>query len=148
MPVTAKERFRQFLKSQALKMTNDREAIVEAVFSIENHFEAEYLAYRVRERGVSKATVYRTLHLLVESGLLRQVIFGDKHGHYEHVHQEEEGHDHLICLRCGGIIEFQHPSVAEIKAAVKDRYGFLPERVLLEISGVCARCHQAGEGGA
>jgi Fur family ferric uptake transcriptional regulator len=142
MPAVAKERFREFLRTQELRMTSDREAIVEAVFSTEEHFGAEELAWRLRERGVSKATIYRTLPLLVGCGLLRQVIFGDKHGHYEHVHEEDAGHDHLICTRCGGIIEFQHPCVGRVREAVRRRYGFEPERVVLEISGRCAGCRQ------
>ncbi len=144
MPTAEKERFRQFLRAHHLRLTSDREAIVEAVFAIEDHFAADELYFRLRDRGVSKATVYRTLPLLVDCGLLRQVIFGDKHGHYEHVHHEEEGHDHLICTSCGGIIEFQHPCVDRLVAAVKRRYGFEPERVVLEISGRCAECRKEG----
>ena len=138
-----KERFRRFLKSQYLRMTSDREAIVEAVFSTHDHFRAEELAWRLRERGVSKATVYRTLPLLVDCGLLRQVMLGDKQGHYEHVHQEEAGHDHLICTTCGEVIEFQHPCVGRVREAVRRRYGFEPERVVLEITGLCAGCRKA-----
>ena len=145
MPTVEKDRFRQFLKSQALRMTSDREAVVEAVFTSHDHFAAEELYQRLRDRGVSKATVYRTLPLLVGCGLLRQVILGDKQGHYEHVHQEEASHDHLICSCCGEIIEFQHPCVAKVREAVRRRYGFEPRRVVLEISGVCRECQPASQ---
>ena len=145
MPVAEKERFRQFLRSQALRMTSDREAVFEAVFATHDHFGAEELYFRLRERGVSKATVYRTLPLLVGCGLLRQVLLGDKQGHYEHVHQEEEGHDHLICQRCGQVIEFQHPCVDRVRQAVRRRYGFEPRRVVLQISGLCQECRRPQE---
>lgn len=148
MPVVEKDIFRQFLASRALRFTSDREAVVEAVFSSHDHFGAEELYQRLRSRGVSKATVYRTLPLLVGCGLLRQVILGEKQGYYEHVHREEEAHDHLICTRCGDIIEFQHPCVEKVREAVRRRYGFEPERVVLEISGVCRECRQAAKGGA
>jgi len=144
MPAAALEKFKEYLRSQELRLTSDRLAVVEAVFDTHDHFAAEELYLRLRERGVSKATVYRTLPLLVGCGLLRQVMFGDKQGHFEHVHQEEEGHDHLICTRCSRVIEFQHPCVPRLLEAVRRRYGFRPERVVLEISGLCAECRQPG----
>jgi len=71
---------------------------------MEGHFEAEELAYRLRKKGnrISKATVYRTSPLLVRAGLIKEVIHGERHQHYE-----DSLHDHLICLKCGKIVEFK-----------------------------------------
>jgi len=140
MTTSERQLFRDYLKSRRLRLTGERECIIEEVFATHEHFEAEELAARLRNRGVSKATIYRTLPLLVSCGLLRQVIYGEKHGHYEHVHQEEEGHDHLICVGCGKVIEFRHDCMEALKSSIKEQFTFEPHRVVLEVSGLCADC--------
>jgi len=104
---TNHQRFNRYLDKQGLKSTTERQLILDEVLALEDHFEAEDLLIRLRQRGarISKGTIYRTLNLLVESGLVRQVAFVDKHAHYEHVYGHEH-HEHLICLSCGKIINF------------------------------------------
>ena len=88
--------FRDYVQSKGLKFTPERQAILNHVFECHEHFEAEELLIDMRKNNkrVSKATIYRTLALLVNSGLLREVIFGEKHAHYEHVYGHEH-HEHL-----------------------------------------------------
>lgn len=109
---------------------------------MEGHFEAEELAHRLRKKGsrISKATVYRTLPLLVKAGLIKEVIHGEKHHHYEHNHEENQ-HDHLICLKCGKIVEFGEESLREIEEKICRQHEFQPEKVVIEIFGYCKKCH-------
>ena len=100
-------RFSEFLQQQGLKLTSEREALVREIFSIHYHFEADELLFKMKQNNVkiSRATVYRTLELLVKSGLVRRVHLGEDHYHYEHVSGNSH-HDHLICTACGMVIEF------------------------------------------
>jgi Fur family ferric uptake transcriptional regulator len=108
---------------------------------MEGHFEADDLAFRLRKKGsrISRATVYRTLPLLVKAGLLNRVIHGEKHQHYEHIHDEPQ-HDHLICLKCGGIVEFEEQSLREAEEKICGKHQFQPEKVVVEIFGYCKKC--------
>ncbi len=101
------EKFKEYLESNNLKYTAERQAILDRVFANHNHFEADELLVELRlsQQNISRATIYRTLALLVKSGLLKEVISGERHTHYEHVFGHEH-HDHLVCDNCGKIIEF------------------------------------------
>jgi len=140
----AKSQFLTYLKEKGLKWTPEREEIVQEAFSIEGHFEADDLAYQLRKKGTrtSKASVYRTLPLLVEAGLIREVMYGvpPRH-HYEHIHDEKE-HDHMICLKCGKVLEFEDNSLRERERKICKRRGFLPQKFLIEIFGYCKRCQK------
>lgn len=135
--------FATYLRSERLKVTPERMAILEAAFSTSGHFAAEDLLLRLRLAGsnVSKATVYRTLALLVKCGILREVIFGEKHIHYETTLGKTH-HDHLICLSCGKIIEFAEPTIEQLQETICAAYQFLPHRHKLEITGLCQACQQ------
>ncbi len=141
--MTAKDisRFRDYLKERGFKWTPQREKILKEALILEGHFEADELVYRLRRKGirVSKATVYRTLPLLVKAGFIKEVIHGEKHLHYEHVRGDSR-HDHLICLRCGKIIEFEDEAMREIQERICRERNFRPEKVLVEIYGYCEGC--------
>jgi Fur family transcriptional regulator, ferric uptake regulator len=141
MPAKTNPPFLTFLKEHGLKWTSGREEVFREAVATEGHFEPEELAYRLRKRGsrISKATVYRTLPLLIKAGLIKEVIHGEKHHHYEHIHEEKD-HDHLICLRCGKIIEFEEESLREIEGRICKKHAFRPERILVEIFGYCKEC--------
>jgi Fur family ferric uptake transcriptional regulator len=134
-------KFKKYIKQQRLKWTPEREAVLREALDTEGHFEAEDLAFRLRKKGsrVSKATVYRTLPLLVEAGLLKEVIHGEKHQHFEHVH-EGERHDHMICLKCGAIVEFRNESLRRIEKKICEENHFKPHKVVIEIFGYCKNC--------
>src|SRR6266480_7576525 len=114
MPAAQREinRFQQFLSGQGLKLTPERTALLREIFATHYHFEADELLFKMKEKSVkiSRATVYRTLELLVKSGLVRRVHLGEDHYHYEHVRGDSH-HDHLVCTACGSVIEFNDPEL-------------------------------------
>ena len=134
------EVFSSFLKLRGFRFTPQRERVLEEVFSIHKHFEAEDLLVRMRQNGhrVSKATIYRTLALLIQCGLLREVIFGERHSHYEHTLGPK--HHHLICLRCGKIIEFSDETIENTQQRVCEKHRFEPFQRRFEIIGYCENC--------
>lgn len=141
MPTKENPQFLNYLKQEGLKWTSGREKVFREAVATEGHFEAEELAYRLRKKGgrVSQATVYRTLPLLVKAGLIKEVIHGEKHHHYEHNHEESQ-HDHLICLKCGKIVEYEEESLREIGGKICEKYQFRPQKIVVEIFGYCKRC--------
>ncbi|GAI42148.1 unnamed protein product, partial [marine sediment metagenome] len=92
--------FKEYLKSEKLKVTPERQVIIKTIFSLGKHFEADELLVKLRQRKskIAKASIYRTLKLLVDAGILRPVIFTDRHRHYEQVIGQKH-HAHLICLK-------------------------------------------------
>lgn len=141
MASSEKERFRDFLRGEGLKLTRERCLVLEEVFRNHTHFEADdiVMGLRKRDRRVSRASVYRTLPLLVKSGLLRDVHSSEKHSHYEHVFGHHH-HDHLICTECGQVIEFTSPMIERLQDEVCNRHGFLAVTHKLEITGLCDVC--------
>ncbi|MGR3309972.1 MAG: Fur family transcriptional regulator [Candidatus Brocadiales bacterium] len=139
------EKFKRYLQSKGLKFTPERQAVLDCVFASEKHFEAEELLMDLRQRDsrISKATIYRTLALLVKGGLLREVIFGEKHAHYEHVHDHEH-HDHLVCSGCGNIIEFTDDRIEKLQDEVCNKHKFKAITHRLQITGLCKDCTSAG----
>lgn len=105
--------FKEYLELKKLKFTRERELILKEILNSKNHFEAEDLLFKFRKNDerISRATVFRTLNLLVDSELLSKVRIGDQRTFYEISH-EDEHHDHLICLKCKKMIEF-HDEVLE-----------------------------------
>ncbi len=144
MAVKEKSQFLMYLKEQGWKWTPEREEIVREAFAIEGHFEADDLAYRLRQKGskVSRASVYRTLPLLVKAGLLREVMYGEVRRHYyEHVHDRKE-HDHLICVQCGRVLEVDDENLRKAERKVCAEHGFLPQKFVVEIFGRCKKCQK------
>lgn len=141
MDTDEKSKFSDYLQRRELKFTPERQLILEEVSKTHRHFEAEDIVIGLRSRGkrVSRASIYRTLPLLVESGLLREVHSAEKHSHYEHVFGHDH-HDHLICTQCGRTIEFCESRIEEMQDSICRVYGFQPARHKLEIIGVCDEC--------
>lgn len=148
MPIVEREvqRFQQFLANQGLKLTNERKALVREIFAIHYHFEADELLFKMKEKRVkiSRATVYRTLELLVKSGMVRRVHLGEDHYHYEHVTGNSH-HDHLICTTCGTVIEFNDPLLEKRQHEICEKKKFTPTFHNLQILGVCDSCRRKGE---
>jgi Fur family ferric uptake transcriptional regulator len=139
-------RFSDFLQQQGLKLTSEREALVREIFSIHYHFEADELLFKMKQNNVkiSRATVYRTLELLVKSGLVRRVHLGEDHYHYEHVAGNSH-HDHLICTACGAVIEFHDEELERRQREVCEKKKFTPTFHNLQILGLCDACRRKGE---
>jgi len=137
----ASPQFLEYIKQRGLKWTPEREKVLREALAMEGHFEADELAFRLRKKGsrISRATVYRTLPLLVKAGLLNQVIHGEKHQHYEPIHEERQ-HDHLICLKCGRFIEVNDDRIEKLQDKLAEANDFIPQRHKLEIYGLCKKC--------
>jgi len=148
MPQVQKEidRFGVFLQTQGLKLTSERSALVREIFSTHYHFEADELLFKMKDKAVkiSRATVYRTLELLVKSGMVRRVHLGEDHYHYEHVRGDSH-HDHLICTTCGGVIEFHDEELERRQREICERKKFTPTFHNLQILGVCDACRKKGQ---
>ncbi len=145
-----REHFRQFIKSKGLKATHQRDTIVEAFFDIHAHTSVDdlYAEIKRRDDSIGYATVYRTLKLLKECGLAREWNFGDGHARYEHVHDVNEHHDHLICLECGTIEEFENGRIEKLQDQVAREHGFTVVRHNMELYGYCRKCNTKKAGKA
>ncbi|HEX7706727.1 MAG TPA: transcriptional repressor [Thermoanaerobaculia bacterium] len=139
-------RFRQFLVDQGLKLTKERESLLREIFATHYHFEADELLGKLKEKGIktSRATIYRTLDLLVRSGLVRRVHLGEEHYHYERVTRDSH-HDHLICTTCGTVIEFHDEDLEARQLVICKRKKFMPTFHNLQILGICETCQRKGE---
>lgn len=141
--VTPKEKFREYLRLKNMRLTPERETIVEQVFEAHDHFDADQLVEQVSKlsgkRRVSRSTVYRTLTSLEEAGLIRKVARANDREIWEHDYGYP-AHDHLICSECGELQEFQSAPIADILNKVAADYGFLMDGHRLEVSGICFKC--------
>lgn len=135
------EVFLKYLKDHGIKRTSARKQVLKAVLGLREHFEAEQVLYHLREQGlkVSKATIYRTLPLLVDCGILKQVRFDVKQAHYELAFGEEP-HDHMVCRRCGRIVEFASMEVRELCFRIARQHHFHPIAHRIQLSGLCWEC--------
>jgi Fur family transcriptional regulator, ferric uptake regulator len=148
MPAIEREitRFQDFLARQGQKLTQERTSLVREIFSTHYHFEADELLFKMKQNNVkiSRATVYRTLELLVKSGLVRRVHLGEDHYHYEHVSGNSH-HDHLICTTCGAVIEFHDEELERRQREICEKKKFTPTFHNLQILGLCDACRRKGE---
>ncbi len=135
--------FDRYLTEMKLRHTPERYRIIKEIKKINNHFEADDLVFQIRKKKipVSRATVYRTLALLEESGFLRKFRFDEKHCHYE-LKTENPHHAHLVCTECGKIAEFDDDELDKIQTEVCGEYNYQPVRRSVEIYGVCPKCRQ------
>lgn len=138
--------FRSYLHQRRLPLTHQREAIAMALFESERHLSVDDLSDLLRQRGehVGKATIYRTLNLLVEGDLARELDFGEGFKRYEH-QAGEARHDHLICTSCGKVVRFARPELERLQAEIADQLGFSAQSRRLKIYGLCAECRAAGQ---
>jgi len=138
---TKEEIFRNYLREKGLKFTPERQVILERIFSLHRHFDVDQLYEILRKEGeyISRATIYRILPLLVESDLIKEVFRCQGRANYEHTFGHEH-HDHMLCIKCGKVIEFKEEKIEELQAAICKRYGFNPVEHRLSIRGYCKRC--------
>src|SRR5215475_15553870 len=135
----AKQRFMDFLAQKSLRLTAQRRAIIDTAFSTQQHFTAEQLLAwaRRRDKSVSRATVYRTLPLLTESGLVREMDFGKDHKFYDPNYAEHPNHNHIICQDCEKIVEFDSDKIEKIENEITHRLGFSVKSHRLQITASC-----------
>lgn len=137
------ERFRRYLRDHHQPVTRQRDRVAEVVLLSDDHLSVDQIRRTLREQGsnVGLATVYRTLDLLVKSGLVRAHDFGQGFRRYEAMPAQAH-HHHLICLRCGRVEEFAHERLERMLPIIADEHRFQPERHRLEIYGVCHDCQR------
>ena len=129
----------EFIRKKGLRRTNQREAIVNLVFSKDEHFSAEELFERVRKVNAetSRATVYRTLGLLVEADLLRQIDLGESQITYDPNFLDKPSHNHLVCIDCGRVVEFEDENIDTQTDSVTRSLGFRTVRQSIKIEASC-----------
>ena len=123
--------------------TRGRRDLVGHIFSYHEHFTADDLVFDVKRKkiGVSRATIYRTLDLMVEAGLLRKLRFGDRDA-YEHDYGYPE-HDHLYCTKCKKIVEFHNDELVALRERTAGEHHFRSTAHRFVITGLCEECFQA-----
>ena len=133
--------FQNFLREKSLKLTKERTAVLKEVFSFHGHFDPEHLYLRIKDSGskASRASVYRTLSLLVESGLVEKVTRTEKGNVYEHTFGHTH-HDHMICDLCGSITEFYSEKLENLQKEICLANDFDGRSHTLEIRGYCTEC--------
>ena len=139
-----KEIFRAHIQNAGLRRTAQRDLILDMFLRTEEHLTSEDLYFLVHREDptVGHTTVYRTLKLLTEAGLAREVRFGDNKTYYEH-HFKHEHHDHMICTECGKVLEFFSPQIEDLQDQMADKFGFRPTHHSLRMWGVCSECQKA-----
>ncbi len=135
-----------YLVGKGLRKTTQRDAIIEAAFSTKDHFNAEELLAMAKkiDASVSRATVYRTLPLLVESGLLRELDLGGETKIYDPNFLEHPTHNHLVCLDCKKIIEFEDINMELLENCITRRLGFSPDNKMVKIEAHCDELKRHG----
>jgi Fur family ferric uptake transcriptional regulator len=142
----AKQRFVDFLAGKNLRLTAQRQAIIDTAFSTQQHFTAEQLLEwsRQKDKSVSRATVYRTLPLLTESGLVREMDFGKDSKFYDPNYAEHPHHNHIICQDCEKIVEFESDKIDKLESEISHRLGFAVKSHRLQITASCEELKKLG----
>jgi Fur family ferric uptake transcriptional regulator len=142
-----KQIFSEHIQKSGLRHTSQRDLILEIFLRTEEHLTSEDLYWLVQKEDPSlgHTTVYRTLKLLTEAGLAREVRFGDGKTYYEH-HYNHAHHDHMICTECGRVIEFFSEKLEAAQDAMSEKYKFMPTHHSLRIWGVCEECQKNATG--
>jgi len=137
----AKETLARYLKEKKLRPTRERFLLLEEIMKTDGHFDADGLFAMLGSKKLkaSRATVYNTLELLVECGLISKYRFGDNHARFEKAFGRPR-HDHLICLNCGDIIEFVNGDLGTILRDVCEEQNFKLRNSTLQIFGICSKC--------
>jgi Fur family ferric uptake transcriptional regulator len=136
--------FRRYLSDRNLPATQQRLAVASVVLDAADHLSAEDVARRVETRDVAVglATVYRTLDLLVASGLVHQRDFGEGFRRYEPA-APGQAHEHCICSACGKVMEFSNDRLERMIALLAEEAEFRPHHHRLEVFGLCRECQQS-----
>jgi len=136
-------KFLEYLKDKGDRQSQQRYKILDTFLNQEEHISADELYLIVREKypEIGYATVYRTLKLIVDAGLAQEVNCGDNVKRFEHKYAHRH-HDHLVCTKCGGIIEVTNKQLEEIQNRLAKEHNFKVERHRLDIFGLCSECRK------
>ena len=132
---------KSYLESNGLKTTTQRDFIADSFFRTNTHISLDELLKKVKRKNprVGYATVYRTMKLLTDSGLALERRFGDGQTRYENM-PEDGHHDHMICIKCGKITEFQNQRIEQLQAETAKKLGYKVVNHKLELYGYCSDC--------
>ncbi len=135
--------FLEHIQKTGLRRTAQRDLILEIFLRTEEHLSSEdlYRLVQKEDESVGHTTVYRTLKLLTDAGLAREVRFGDGKTYYEH-HYNHEHHDHMICTECGKVVEFFSAEIEALQIEMAEKFGFKPTHHSLRILGLCGDCQK------
>lgn len=142
-----KATFKNYIDEKRLKTTRQRNQILEIFLSSGRHLSIAELHQEIRRKhpSIGYATVYRTLKLFADSGIAREIEFGDGQTRYEPLATGEH-HDHLVCMSCGAIEEFTHEGIERLQEEVAASHGFTMVTHRLELYGYCVACGASGPG--
>jgi Fur family ferric uptake transcriptional regulator len=136
--------FKTILKNNNLKFTAQREAILKTLYDHPGHFTPEDLYLLVKEEcpqlNTGITTVYRTLNLLEENKLVTSLSFGIQGKKFELGNKSH--HDHIICEKCGAIVEFEDPDIENLQQKIATKLGFKLTSHLLQLYGICKKCQE------
>ena len=132
---------KHFIKNQGLRQSSQRDRVVETFLSLKGHTSAEELLSKVRKKDkrVGLTTIYRTMKLLTQCGLAVERKFNRQESTFEPARQGQH-HDHLICLGCGRIMEFENKTIETLQEAVAREHAFFISHHVLELYGYCLEC--------
>lgn len=132
---------KSYIESKGLKSTAQRDYIADVFFKTNTHISLEELLKKVKRKtpNIGYATVYRTMKLLTECGLAIARQFGDGQTRYENLPADGH-HDHIICIKCSKIAEFQNPKIEQLQAEAAKKLGFTVINHKLELYGYCSDC--------
>ena len=138
------DKFKNYLKENGLKFTPKRRAVLEGVFSLHKHFDVDELYEKLHyhHKRISRASIYRTLPLLVESDLIKDTLRCQGRSSYEHIFGHKH-HDHMVCSKCGKVIEFTNDKIEKLQEDVCKKYNFQPVEHRLGIRGYCKDCRRS-----
>ena len=142
-----KEKLNAFIKTQGLRQTPQRDAIVDVIFSTDEHFTPDELWEKLRgpDARTSPATLYRTIGLLMEAGLLQEIDLGDGQTTYDPNFLDKPAHNHLVCVDCGKVVEFEDDHLEVLNDCVTRRLGFSPVKQSLRIEACCDQIRSTGQ---
>jgi len=135
--------FTKYLAEQNLRMTSQRELILKSICRQKNHVTAEQLYDQLKktDKSIGHATVYRTLKLLSEAGIVRELNFGEGSVRYEQ-DLDDSHHDHLVCVECGGHEEFFDEEIEKLQQKIAAKHGYTLQDHAMNLYGVCAECRK------
>ncbi len=138
-----KQVFLEHIQKAGLRRTAQRDLILDIFLKTEEHLSSEDLYWLIQKEddSIGHTTVYRTLKLLTDAGLAREVRFGDGKTYYEH-HYDHEHHDHIICTECGKVVEFFSPEIETLQVEMAEKFGFKLTHHSLRILGLCENCQK------
>lgn len=136
--------FDSYLKEKSLRKTRERDVIIRLLCGIRGHFDADSVLAAAKQKGekLSRASVYRNINVLSKAGVITESIRRDGRAVYE-LTEDRTHHDHLICVKCGKILEFTDNTIEKHQEMIAKKFGFQMQSHRLEIKGICSACKRS-----